>query len=150
MAITASGLYYKTFEAMVINSQAVDISAETYKGALFNNSITPSFSADTNYAAAPYTSNEVTGTNWASGGVALTGTAVSDVGTAGVLGLDATDVSVASTTLTNARGYLWYATGVNSGMCIVLVNFGADYSTNNGTFAITWAANGVFTIDLTP
>lgn len=148
MAITTSGLYYNTFNRMMFNLAAIDLNAETYKGALFNNTVTtPNFDTDTYYAVGAYAGNEVTGTGWATGGVALTGTAMSVI--SGTLWQDASDVSVASTTLTNARGYLWHATGVTE-ECIVLVNFGADYSTNNGTFGITWATNGIFSIDLTP
>jgi hypothetical protein len=63
---------------------------------------------------------------------------------------DATDVSVATTTLTNARCYLLYADALAGDRAIVLINFGADYSTVAGTFAITWDAAGVWTNDLTP
>lgn len=121
---------------------------ETHKGALFSNTITPNFTTDTAYGVAPYDANEVTGTNWASGGVALTGTTFT--GSAGTATFDATDVSVASTTLTGARCYLLYADALAGNNAIVLVNFGADYATSNGTFAITWNASGIFTIDLTP
>ena len=149
MAITVSGLYVATFVDVLDTTQlAIDLDLETHKGALFSNSITPDFTADTAYAVSPYNANEVTGTNWASGGVALTGTTFT--GASGTATFDATDVSVASTTLTNARGYLLYADALAGNNAIVLVNFGADYSTNNGTFAITWHANGIFTVDLTP
>ena len=33
---------------------------------------------------------------------------------------------------------------------VCLVNFGADYSSANGTFTITWNASGIWTLDLTP
>lgn len=122
---------------------------ETHRGALFNNSITPNFSTDTAYAVAPYNANEVTGTNWASGGVLLTGTTVTESPT-GSLMFDATDVSVASTTITNARCYMLYADALAGNNSILLVNFGADYSTVAGTFGITWSASGVAAIDLTP
>jgi hypothetical protein len=148
VAITASGLYYTTIRDALTNAIALDLDLETHKGALFNNSITPNFDTDTAYGVAPYNANEVTGTNWAAGGVALTGTTLSV--SAGTLVFDATDVSVASTTLTNARGYLLYADALAGNNAIVLVNFGADYSTSNGTFAITWNASGIFTVDLTP
>lgn len=127
----------------------MDLDLETHKGALFSNSITPNFSTDTAYAVAPYNANEVTGTNWASGGVALTGTTVTESPT-GTIMFDATDVSVATTTITNARCYLLYADALAGNNAIVLVNFGADYSTVAGTFGITWAAGGVFTDDMTP
>lgn len=149
MAITVSGLYVATFVDVLDTTQlAIDLDLETHKGALFSNSITPDFTADTAYAVSPYNANEVTGTNWASGGVALTGTTFT--GASGTATFDATDVSVASTTISSARGYLLYADALAGNNAIVLVNFGADYSTSNGTFAVTWHANGIFTIDLTP
>lgn len=150
MAVTASGLYVATFIDILDTTQlAVDLDLETHKVALFSNSITPNFSSDTAYGVSPYDANEVSGTGWSAGGVALTGTAVSESPT-GTLMWDATDVSETGTTLTNARCALIYADALAGNNAIVLVNFGADYSTVSGTFAITWAATGVFTIDLTP
>lgn len=149
MAITASGLYVATFVDVLDTTQlAIDLDLETHKGALFSNSITPNFTTDTAYAVSPYDANEVTGTNWAAGGVALTGTTF--LASSGTAVFDANDVSVASTTLTNARGYLLYADALAGNNAILLVNFGADYSTVNGTFAITWAAGGIAILDLTP
>lgn len=149
MAITASGLYVATFVDILDTTQlAIDLDLETHKGALFTNTITPNFTTDTAFGVAPYDANEVSGTGWAAGGVALTGTTVT--GASGTLTFDATDVSAAGTTLTNARGYLLYADALVGNNAIVLVNFGSDYSTNNGTFAITWNASGIFTVDLTP
>ena len=63
------------------------------------------------------------------------------------------DVSVALTTLTNARAARFYAdalTTPTADALILLSNFGADYSTVAGTFGIQWAATGVGTIDGTP
>lgn len=154
MAVTASGLYVATFADILDTTQlAVDLDLETHKGALFTNTITPNFATDTAYGVAPYNANEVSGTGWAAGGVALTGTALDVSTTAGTLIFDATDVSVAGTTLTNARCYLLYADALAGNNAIVLVNFGADFSTVAGTFGIQWAApasGGVFNIDLTP
>lgn len=149
MAVTASGLFVATFVDALDNTQlALDLSLETHKGALFSNSITPNFTTDTAYGVSPYDGNEVTGTNWPSGGVALTGTTVT--GSSGNLVFDADDVSVGSTTISNARCYLLYADALVGNNTILLVNFGADYSTSNGTFAIAWSASGIFTLDLTP
>lgn len=149
-AVTASGLFVTTFIDILDTTQlAVDLDLETHKIALFSNSITPNFSSDTAYAVAPYNANEVTGTNWAAGGVALTSTALSESPT-GTLKWAAANVSVASTTLSNARCGLVYADALAGNNAIVLVNFGADYSTSNGTLGVTWSGSGVFTIDLTP
>lgn len=149
MAVTKSGLYYPTWADMVDTTQlAVDLDLETHKGSLFNNSITPNFNTDTAYAVAPYNANEVTGTNWPSGGIALVGTVVvNDSGTE-MLVFDATDVSVASVTVVSARAYLLYADVLAGNNAIFLLNFGADYSATNGTFAIQWATAGIFGIDL--
>lgn len=149
MAITASGLYCTTFMDILDTTQlAIDLDLETHKGALFSNAITPNFGTDTAYGVSPYDGNEVSGTNWAAGGVALTGTNMTI--SSGSIVFDATDVSVATTTLTNARGYLLYADALAGNNAILLINFGADYSTVAGTFAITFNASGIFVLDLTP
>lgn len=149
MAISGSGLFVTTFVDILDTTQlAIDLDLETHKGALFSNSITPNYTTDTAYGVAPYNANEVTGTNWASGGVALTGTTVT--GSAGTVIFDATDVSVASTTLTGIRGYLLYADALAGDRAILLVDFGADYATSNGTFGVTWSGSGIAVIDLVP
>lgn len=149
MSVTASGFILPTWMDILDTTQlAVDLDLETHRGALFSNSITPNFDTDTAYGVSPYNANEVTGTNWSAGGVLLTGTTLAI--SSGTIVLDATDVSVASTTLSNARCYLLYADALAGNNGIVLVNFGADYSTSNGTFAITWAAGGYASLDLTP
>lgn len=149
MAVTASGLVLTTWMDLLDTTQlAIDLDLETHKGALFSNSLTPNFDSDTAYGVAPYNANEVTGTNWAAGGVALTGTGLTI--SSGVIVYDATDVSVASTTLTNARAYLLYADVLAGDRGIVLIDFGGDYSTVAGTFAIAWHATGIIRIDGTP
>ena len=148
MAVTASGLFYPTFAAALNNTLALDLNLETHKVALFTNTITPDFDADTAYGAAPYNANEVSGTGWAAGGVALITTGVSNSPT-GTLMWDADNVSETSTDLTDARCALIYADAATD-EAIVLVDFTSDYSTVAGTFAITWDVLGIFTIDLTP
>jgi hypothetical protein len=149
MAVTASGLFVATFVDVLDTTQlAIDLDLETHKLALFSNSITPNFTTDTAYGVSPYDANEVSGTGWSAGGVALTGTTFT--GGSGTATFDATDVSQSTTTLTNARCALLYADALAGDNAIVLVDFTADYSTVAGTFAITWNASGIFYIDLTP
>jgi hypothetical protein len=149
MSVTASGFYLPTWMDILDTTQlAADLDLETHRGALFTDTVTPNFDTDTAYGVAPYNANEVTGTNWAAGGVLLTGTTLAI--SSGVIILDATDVSVASTTITNAKFYLLYADALAGNNAIVGVNLGANYSTSNGTFAITWAAGGYASLDLTP
>ena len=149
MAITASGYFLVTWINILDATQlAINLDLETHKVAMFTNSITPNFSTDTAYGAAPYNANEVSGTGYSAGGTALTSTAVSESPT-GTLMWDAADTDWSASTITNARGALIYADALGD-EAILLVNFGADYSTNNGLFRIQWASGGVATIDLTP
>jgi hypothetical protein len=146
MAWSASGLYLTTFIDILDTTQlAIDLDLETHRIALYNNTETPNFTSETAYSA----TNEVTGTNWAAGGVLLTGTTVTE-SPAGTLMFDATDVSVGSATFSGARGAKIYADALAGNNLIVGINFGADFSPNNGTFSITWASTGVFALDLTP
>lgn len=150
MAVTASGIFVATIvDALDTTQLAIDLDLDTHKGALFTNSITPNFTTDTAYAVAPYNANEIPGTgNYTTGGNALTGTTF--LGSGGAAAFDATDMSWASSTIANARCVLIYADVLAGNNAIVLVDFTQDYSTNNGTFAIQWAAGGIFSWDLTP
>lgn len=149
MAITASGLFVATFVDILDTTQlAVDLDLETHKGALFSDVVTPNYTTDAAYGAAPYNANEVTGTNFPTGGVVLTSTTLT--GTAGTVVFDAADVSVASATFTGARGYLLYADALAGNNAILLVDLVSDRSPSAGTFTIQWAAGGIFILDLTP
>lgn len=161
MAVTASGLFTATWQDILDATQlAIDLSLTTHKLAHFSNSITPDFdasAANAAFGAGVFASNEVFGAGWATGGVALSAIAAGATSasptlsiSSGSLVYDMNDVAVASTTLTNARCGLLYADALAGNNAIVLINYGADYSTSNGTFGITWAAGGVFTLDLTP
>jgi hypothetical protein len=123
------------------------------KIALYDNTVVPSIdTSPQSYSVAPWNTGEVTGTAWAAGGVALSLTAlgISLVSGVGVM-FDAVDVSVASTTVSNAFGCLIYDNVLAPKAAVVAVYFGGTgYSTNNGTFGITWDANGVFRITLHP
>jgi hypothetical protein len=132
--------------------------ATTNKIALYNNTDTPTFQADpASYAS----TNEVSGTGWAAGGVLVSAAgagstslapAFSIVGTEPTTTLKfdyTTDLSVASTTLSNARGCKMYRDALSPKALVVAIWFGgSDYSTSAGTFAITFNASGVITVTL--
>jgi len=134
--------------------------AASFRITLHNNTAFAAYDYDTvhGYSA----TNEVSGTGWAAAGellstVAAGSTSVTPTLTtspAGSIMYDHTnDVSKATTTLTNARCceiYMDSVTAPTADPYIVVVNFGADYSTSAGTFGIQWAAAGVFALDMTP
>lgn len=145
MAVTASGLFFLTVEKMFNNTAALDLEAETNKVAMITNSATPNF--DTHDFFNDLSANEVSGTGYSAGGVALTSTEITV--SSGTLVYDAADTSWTSSSISSARAAVLYCDAVADEL-VCLVNFGADYATTNGTFQITWNASGIFTIDLTP
>lgn len=145
MAVTASGLFFLTFEKMLNNGAALNLEAEDTKIFMITNSSTPNF--DTNTAYSSLSANEVSGTGYTAGGVALGATEITV--SSGTLVYDAADTSWASSTISSARAAVQQAAAVANEL-VVLVNFGADYATTNGTFTIQWNPSGIFTIDLTP
>ena len=150
MAVTASGLFVATWTDILDTTQlAVNLDLETHKVAMFTNTITPDFSADTAYGVSPYDANEVSGTGYTAGGTELTTTALSESPT-GTIMYDAADTAWSSSTIASARCALIYADALAGNNAILLVNFGGDYSTTAGTFTIQWNASGIFTLDLTP
>ena len=150
MAVTASGLFYDAWSKILNATQlAVALIGDDIKFAMFTNSITPNFSTDTAYNASPYNANEVSGTGYTAGGVSLSSKVVDESPT-GTLRYDAADPSWSSSTITNARCGLVYDNTLAGKNALGLVNFGADYSTQNGTFAVQLATTGLWFIDLTP
>lgn len=158
MAITASGFYVQQFvDELDVTNTGLDLTLTTHKISLISDSATPNFDTGGVWSA----TNEVSGTGWASGGIALSAAAAGATSTAptvtispaGTLMWDMGDVSVASTTLTAAMAAQIYAdalTTPTADALIILIDFVTAASTSNGTFGIQWAATGIATIDLTP
>jgi hypothetical protein len=159
VAVTASGLYVANFIDVFDASQlAINlISTSDNRIALLSDSATPNFDTDASWSS----TNEVTGTGWASGGIlfsaaAAGGTSVAPtltVSPTGTMMWDMNDVAVSATTITNAKAARLYADALTTPVAdalICLINFGANFSTNNGVFGIQFAGTGVVAMDLTP
>ena len=156
MAWSNSKIFVATLEDQLENTTAVDLNSDTFKAALYNNSITPDqtvASANTAYNAGQWAiANEVSdGTNWDAGGEPLT--AVSSSFTSNVYTFDAADTpqSGASTTLANVHGCLVYddtiATPVaDQGLCFNY--FGGAQSVTAGNFTIVWHTSGILAYTL--
>lgn len=152
----ASGLPRTAWLNGLNGSHVLNLSLTTHKMAMHNATFFSGFNYDTGLAWD--TTNEVTGTNWVTTGYALS--AVQNGGTitptiAGVAGgivrYDMDDLARTSTTIASSSGVVFYADAIASPVAkpvYCVVDFGAPYSTTNGTFGITWSANGVFEIDL--
>lgn len=120
--------------------------------ALFNNTVTPSIDTDPqSYGVAPWNANEVfQATFYPAGGVQLASPTMTLTSGTGVT-FSASAVSQATTTLTNVFGALIYDNTLSPKAAICAVYFGGTaYSTNNGTFGITWSGSGIFVLTLHP
>jgi len=159
MAITASGFYLLNFVDLLDATQmAIDLSLTSHKFALVNDTHTPDFDV---HDAFNDLTNEVSGTGWAAGGVALSAAAsgatstspTNTISPAGTYKYDMNDVSVSGTTLTNAMAMVLYADALTTPFAdplILLIDFVTAVSTSSGTFGVQFASAGVATIDLTP
>ncbi len=150
MAFPSSGLFVATFvDALDTTQLALDLDLDTHKVALFTNSLaTADLTADTAYGVGVWGANEVVGTGYTAGGNLLTGTTFAHT-SGGVVMWDATDPSWATATIT-ARGALYYADALAGNNAIMAQTFGADIVSTAGTFLITLAAGGIFSIDFVP
>ena len=98
MAITASGIYFLTMEKALIDTLAVSLESTANKFMLTDDTETPNFDTDDFRSSV----TEVTGTNWATGGVAIAAPAITV--TTGTLIYSASNVSVATTTICQRDG----------------------------------------------
>jgi hypothetical protein len=150
----------KMFAAFVTdvfnNTTAMDLNSDTFKAALYNNSITPdntAASASTAYDTGQWaTANELSDTTeWDAAGEPLT--SVTSTFTSTTYTFDAADTPSGGTsaTLTNVYGCLVYDDTITTpvadqGICYNY--FGGANSVTNGTFTIVWSASGIMTVSV--
>ena len=155
MAWSASKIFVSTIEDMLENTTALDLNADTFNVALFNDTITPDqtvVSASTAYGAGVWATGEVSDTTeWPAGGQALG--SVTFAPTSNVLTFDAADEvsDGTSATLAAVFGCQIYDASVatpvdDQGICYLY--FGGTNSVTDGTFTVVFNASGIFTLTL--
>jgi hypothetical protein len=156
VAWSNSKIFRQFLADAVLNTAAFDLDSDTFKAALYNNTITPDndvTAANSAYNVGQWASAQevIEAGQWSAGGVALT-TPVINVGTADVVFWDAADTASGSTAdLASVYGCLVYDDTLTTpvadqGICYNY--FGGSNSVVNGTFTIVWAANGIWRITL--
>ena len=138
----------QVYQAWIINTLKGDIDHDTvvFKAMLVSASYTPNM--DTHDFLNDVVANEVTGTNWAAGGQAVTLTVTGDAGTNEVR-IELADISVPTVTLTGARYVVVYNSTPGSDATRHLVGYGAFHADGDpgtpvslaptaGTLAIDW------------
>lgn len=152
MAWADSRVFQQFIEDSVLNVTAFDLDSDTFKVALYNNTITPdndAVVASTAYNAGQWanTNEQTESGQWAAGGVALTSPVI-NVATADVVFWDASDTASGSAAdLANVYGCLVYDDTLTTpiadqGVCYNY--FGGSNSVVNGTFTVVWSANGIW------
>lgn len=147
MAFANSGLYVlNMIDVFDATQLAIDLSLTTHRWALYTNTLTPSFSADSAYSA----TNEVAANgNYSAGGKTITSPTLTESPT-GTMMYDMDDEVWAASTTVTARGAILYADALAGNNLIVAMTFGADFASTAGSFTIQFATTGVFTVDWTP
>jgi hypothetical protein len=142
----ASGIYGPFLRDAINNAKAFALNAsDTIDFQFVADAYTPDFNAHDEEADI---TNEVTGTGYTTGGVAL-GSPTFTIAS-GFATFDAADVSLSTTTLASVEGVVLFDDTLTGDPLLAAVDFGTPYSTTAGTFAITWNASGIFRIDYTP
>ena len=126
-------------------NKLIDFDTDDIKIMLCTSAYTPN--QDTHQFKSSVT-NEVTGTGYTAGGVALTTESITYTGATNVLKLDADDVSWPGSTITARYAVIYDNTPATDATrpLIAYIDFGADVSSTAATFAITFDANGIATV----
>jgi hypothetical protein len=90
--------------------------------------------------------SEVTGTGYTAGGATLASKTIAYTAATNIIALDAADVTWAASTITARYAVIYDDSPASSKPLLAYVDFGADQSSNNGNFTITWDANGILKI----
>lgn len=156
MAWSASKIFSSFVTDCMNNTAALDLNADSFKVALYDNDITPSqtvTSANSAYNVDQWvtTGNEVfEAGQWAQGGVALS--SVTSTFSSNVYTFDAADTASGSAAdLAAVFGCLVYDDTLTTpvadqGVCYNY--FGGSNSVVNGTFTVVWNASGIFALTL--
>lgn len=148
-AFSVSGLYLVNWIDILDATQlAIDTSLTTHRWALYTNTLSPDYSANSAYSATNEATN-ASGTGYTAGGQTILNPTTTESPT-GTLKYDMDDEVWAAPTSTTAHGAILYADALAGNNLIVGMTFGADFVSTAGTFTIQFASGGVFTIDLTP
>jgi len=131
---------YNSFKQK-IQDGSINLSSDTIRVALVTSSYTPSQDDHEDYADI---TNEVSGTGYTAKGAALANKAVTKDNTDNEGVFDADDVTWSNSSIT-ARGAIVYkdsGTAATSWF-IRYIDFGADYTSLNGDFTISWNSEGI-------
>lgn len=140
-----ASVVYNSFKRDIMNG-SIDLDTDTIKVML----VTSSYAADIDaHTKRSNITNEVSGTGYSAGGVALGSLAVTVDNTDDEGVFDAADTTWTSSTIT-ARGAVLYKSrgGASSAdELICYIDFGADKISDAGDFVIQWNTEGIINLN---
>jgi hypothetical protein len=155
MAFGTSSKIFSAFITDALNrTNAFDLNSDSFKVALFNNSITPdqnAASANTAFNAGQWANtNELSNGGWSAGGLTLANQ--TSTFSSAVYTFDADDrANSSSATISSTHGCLVY----DDTLASVVVDQGVSYhafgganSVTSGTLTVQWHASGILTLTL--
>lgn len=142
-----ASLVYNAFKARQLGATTpVNPASDTIKLALLSSSYTPDEDAHDFYDDVSAFEVAASGT-YSAGGATLTISSSQDnTDNEGVM--DATDISFTAATITARYGVVYKSTGVAAtSPLICLIDFGSNQTSTAGTFAFTFAAEGILNLN---
>jgi hypothetical protein len=133
---------YGSFFGKALNKE-IDWDTDAIKVMLLSSAYTPN--QDTHDYLDDVVASEVTGTGYTAGGATLASKTLTYDSANNVTVLDAADVTWASSTITARYAVIYDDAGATNAQKALIgyVDFGADQSSTNGNFTITWDATGI-------
>ena len=135
---------YKT--ALINNDTKINLEdTDTIKVALVTSSYTPSAASHDFFDDV---TNEVSGTGYTAGGATLGTKTVTQDNTDDEGVFDAADTTWTTSSITARGAVLYKSTGTpGTSPLIAYIDFGANKTSDGGTFQITWATEGILNIN---
>lgn len=142
-----ANLIYNNYKVRMLGlGTMIDLDGDTIKLALLTSSYTPDQDAHDFFDDVSAYEVSASG-SYSTGGATLTVTLTQDnTDNEGVF--DATDVSFTGATITARYAVIYKSTGVASSSPLIgLIDFGSNQTSTNGTFAITFASEGIVNVN---
>jgi hypothetical protein len=129
------------------NAPNIDYLSDTIKVALFTDAHAPDQDADVFYDAANgMTEVSESGTGYTTGGATLGTKTLGYTSGTNVIKFDGAPVAWAASNITARYAEIYDDTPASNKPLLGYVDFGANKTTVDGVFTITWAAGGILTI----
>ena len=143
--INMASQIYNSFKKKIMDG-SIDLDTDTIKVALTSSSYTPDI--DTHDFFDDITNEVAASGTYSAGGATLANKTVTQDNTDNEGVFDADDISFTGATITARYAIIYKSTGVTSTSPLIgVIDFGTNQTSTNGTFTVTWAAEGILNLN---